>query len=112
MITHPIDLFIMDPKSKEDNVNVTNLKNFPTFEYKKNIHATHLVELLDKMCKYEMDAVSIVEDTERTDGHLLVSTNPQHDASLRTDGQTDKSKRVYPLQLCWWGGCIIKLYEL
>ena len=28
--------------------------------------ATHLLKLVDKMCKYEMDLASIVEDTERT----------------------------------------------
>ena len=34
---------------------------------KKNIlHATHQPKLLDKMCKYEKDLASIVEDTERT----------------------------------------------
>ena len=33
---------------------------------KKTLHATHLLKLLDKICKYEMDQVSIVEDTERT----------------------------------------------
>ena len=27
---------------------------------------THLQKLLDKMCKYEMDPTSIVEDTEQT----------------------------------------------
>ena len=27
---------------------------------------THLLKLLDKMCKYEMDPASIVEDTGRT----------------------------------------------
>ena len=37
-------------------------KNSPKFQ----IHATHLLKLLDKMCKYEMDPMSIVEDTERT----------------------------------------------
>ena len=46
---------------------------------------THLVKLLDNMCKYEMDPMSIVEDTERT------RFCPQ------TDGQTDKVKPVYPL---------------
>ena len=30
---------------------------------KKTLHATHLLKLLDKVCKYEMDPVSIVEDT-------------------------------------------------
>ena len=33
---------------------------------KQTLHATHLLKLLDKMCKYEMDAMSIVEDTEWT----------------------------------------------
>ena len=33
---------------------------------KETLHATQLLKLLDKMCKYEMDPMSIVEDTERT----------------------------------------------
>ena len=33
---------------------------------KQTSHATHLLKLLDKMCKYEMDPMSIVEDTEWT----------------------------------------------
>ena len=37
---------------------------------------THLLKLLDKMCKYEMDPASIVEDTV--------------DMILSTDGQTDR----------------------
>ena len=37
------------------------------------------MKLLDKMCKYEMDPTSIVEDTER-----IGSTDGQ------TDGQTDR----------------------
>ena len=53
------------------------------------LHTTHLLKLLDKMCKYEMDPMSIVEDTERT------RFCPQRDR--RMDGQTDKVKPVYPL---------------
>ena len=30
------------------------------------IKKTHLLKLVDKMCKYEKDLASIVEDTERT----------------------------------------------
>ena len=30
------------------------------------LHTTHLLKLLNKMCKYIMDLASIVEDTERT----------------------------------------------
>ena len=43
--------------------------------------------MLDKMCKYEMNPMSIVEDTERT------WFCPQMDK--RTDGQTDRRTRWY-----------------
>ena len=59
----------MDPKSKEDKVKVTHLKNlpkFPIFNFEITLYTTLLLELLDKMYKYEMDPTSIVEDTERT----------------------------------------------
>ena len=57
---------------------------------KWTLHATHLLKLLDKMCKYEMDPMSVVEDTERT------RFCPQ------TDGQGDTS--IPPFQLRWsWG---------
>ena len=55
MITHTIDQFILDPKSKQDKVKVTNLKNFPKLQIfeiwktKKNLHATQLLNLLDKV---------------------------------------------------------------
>ena len=52
---YPYYWVILDPKSKEDKVKVTNFKNLPK-----------LLKLLDKMYKYEMDPKSIVEDTERT----------------------------------------------
>ena len=32
----------------------------------QTLHATHLLKLLNKMCKYQMDLTSIVEDTEQT----------------------------------------------
>ena len=47
----------------------------------KHLQATHLLNMLDKMYKYEMDPVSIVEDTERTRFHL------QMDGKM--DGHTD-----------------------
>ena len=31
----------------------------------KTQHATHILKLVDKICKYEMDAASIVDDTQR-----------------------------------------------
>ena len=53
----------------------------------KTLHATYLLKLLDKMCKYEMDQATI--------------RRYRADMNLSTDGQTDKVKPVYPLQLRW-----------
>ena len=70
------------------------------------LHATHLLKLLDKMCKYEMDPMSILEDTERkrfcpqTDRWTDGRTDGQTDG--RTDGQGDTS--IPPYQLRWSGG--------
>ena len=50
--------------------------NFQIFH--ETLHATHLLKLLDKMCKYEIDPTRTVGATERT-----------QDAG-RTDGQTDR----------------------
>ena len=59
-------IVVLDPKSKEDKVKVTNLKNVPKFLIlTQTLHATHLLELLDKMCKCGKDPKSIVEDTDR-----------------------------------------------
>ena len=44
----------------------------------ESLHATHLLKLLDKMYKYEMDPTKTVAATEQT-----------KDAG-RTDGQTDE----------------------
>ena len=65
---------------------------------KRALHATHLLKLLDKMCKYEMDPMSIVEDTERT--RFCPQTDRRTDG--RTDGQGDTS--IPPYQLRWSGG--------
>ena len=54
----------------------------------KTLHMTHLLKLFNKMCKYEMDPMSIVEDTEQT------RFCPQTDG--QTDRRTDKVKPVYP----------------
>ena len=53
----------------------------------KTLHWTHLLKLLDKMCKYELDPASILEDTERT------RFCPQMDRRRegRTDGQGETS---------------------
>ena len=64
---------------------------------KQTLHAVHLLKLLDKMCKYEMDPTSIVEDTEQT------RFCPQTDRRL--DRGMDKVKPVYPpFNLRGWKG--------
>ena len=50
---------------------------------KQTLHTTNLLQLLDKMCKYEMDPTRIVEDTEQT------RFCPQTDR--QTDGQGETS---------------------
>ena len=41
-------------------------KEFVKIYIEINIYMTHLLKLLDMMCKYEMDPTSIVENTEQT----------------------------------------------
>ena len=76
MITHTIKSYWIPSQKK------TKLK-LQILRIRQNLLGTHLLELLDKMCKYETDPMSIVEDTERT------RFCPQTDG--RTDGQTDKA---------------------
>ena len=52
--------------------------------FHKTQQATQLLKLVDKMCKYEMDVASIVDDTKRTRFFLS------------TEGQTGMVKPVYP----------------
>ena len=62
---------------------------------KTTSHATHLLKLLDKMCKYKMDLVSI-EDTEQT------RFCPQTDR--QTDRWTQGETSIPPFQLHWSRG--------
>ena len=89
---YPYYWVILDPKSKEDKVKVTNLKNSPKFHFFLNFE-TNLLKLLDKMWKYEMDLTSIVD----------VKIQSRNDsAHRRTDGQGETS--LPPFQLHWSGG--------
>ena len=66
----------------------------------QTLHTTHLLKLLDKLCKYEMDPTSIVEDTERP------RLCPQMDRG--TDGGTDRwTYKVKPVYFVEAGGIII-----
>ena len=58
------------------------------FFFSKTQHTKHFLMLVNKLCKFEMDLASIVQDTERTWFGL------QTDGG--TDGRTDKVKPVYP----------------
>ena len=59
------------------------------------LHAIHLLKLLDKMCKYEMDPTSIVEDTEWTQFCPQTDWDGQTErqADGQMDGETDRRKR-------------------
>ena len=101
MITHTIDSYWIQSK-KKTKVKVAHWKDLSKLLFrilKKSLHTTHLLKLLDKMCKYEMDPASSVEDSERT------RFCPQMDRW--TDGRTDGPTRwnqSTPLQLHWAGG--------
>ena len=97
MITHTIESYWISRQSQsykyEEFAKITNF-----WILKQTLHTTHLLKLLDKMCKYEMDLTSIVEDTERT------QLCPQ------MDRRTDKVKPVYPLSTLLKSGGIISYY--
>ena len=103
---YPYHWVILDPKSKRRQSQSYKFKKFAKISnfriLKRALHATHLLKLLDKMCKYEMDPMSIVEDTERT--RFCPQTDRRTDGRTdrRTDGQGDTS--IHPFQLRWSGG--------
>ena len=94
----PILLINIESQVKQDKVKGVNLKKLSNFKFqkskKKYQHTTHLLKLVDKMCKYEIDPASIVEHTERT---LFCS---QADRRTRWNQYT-------PLQIRWADGIMI-----
>ena len=67
MITQTIVSYRIPSQKTKSKYNFkTFVKNSNFGILAKNLNATHLLKLLDKMYKYEMDPVSIVEDTEWT----------------------------------------------
>ena len=91
MITHNVDQYILDPKSKQDKVKVTNLKNSPKLHFLLNFELNStcdtLQKMLDKIHKYEINPASFLEDTERTRFCTQMDR--------RADGWTDKVKPAY-----------------
>ena len=79
MITHTSDAHQIPSqnKTKSKLQILRNCKNSNCDILREALHATHLLKLLDKVYKYEMDPTRTVGATERT-----------RDAG-RTDGQTD-----------------------
>ena len=71
---------------------------------KKTLHATHLLKLLDKMCKYEMEPASITEDTEQT--WFCPQTDRQTEEWTDWQGETS----ISPLQLHWAGAIKMSLW--
>ena len=66
----------------------------------ETLHGTHLLKLLDKMYKYEMDPTKTVGATERT--RDAGWTDGRTDG--RTEGRTDGVKPVYPPTTSLCGG--------
>ena len=109
---YPYYWVILDPKSKEDKIKLTNLKNSPKFVFflilKPTLHVTHILKFLDKMCTYEMDLTSIVEDTERT--RFCPQTDRWTDRQMdrRTEGQGETS--IPPFQHRWSRGITSRVF--
>ena len=83
MITHTSDLNqILSQKKTKSKLQIKKNAKTSNFEIlqKKKLHATHLLKLLDKMYKYEMDPTKTVGATERT----------------LNAGRTDGVKPMYP----------------
>ena len=89
----PILVIHIRSKSKKTKSKLQILKKLPKIQIlRETFHMTHLLKLLDKMCKYEMDPTRTVGATERT-----------WDAG-RTDGQTDGGILIYtPNNFVVWG---------
>ena len=89
--------------------NKINRQKFKFWNSKINWHATHPLKLVDKMCKYEIDLTSTVEDTADT----IWSTDRRTDR--RTDRKTDRLTKwnrrencSTVIQLCYIGTMITR----
>ena len=96
------------PSQNKTKSKLQMLKKLPKIQILlSTLHTTHLLKLLDKMYKYEMDPTRIVGATERTwdAGQTDGRTDGRVDG--RTDGRTDgwrEWNQYNPQQLrCVWG---------
>ena len=90
----PYYLVILDLKSKEEKVNVRNLKNLPKlqiFEFWSKLYTRHTFCSCLIRCA-NIRWIRIIEDRERK--RLCPQTDRRTDG--RTDRRTDKVKPVYP----------------
>ena len=91
---YPYHWVILDPKSKDDKVKVTNFKNSPKFQIFEfwNGHYTRHT----RSCLIRCANIKWIR-------WVLLKTQRGHDSvHRRTDGQGDTS--IPPYQLCWSGG--------
>ena len=88
MITNTCDSHQITSQNKtKSKLQILKIAKYSNFEIlQETLHATHLLILLDKMYKYEMDPTRTVSATERA-----------RDAGL-TDGRMDGVKPIYPQQ--------------
>ena len=106
MITHTRDSHQIQVKTSQSYKFKKIAKTFNFQILQENLHVTHLLKLLDKMCKYEMDPTRTVGVTERT--RDAGWTDGQTDG--RTDRRTDVSQyeQTHNMMPVWTG----KLSEL
>ena len=108
---YPYHWVILDPKSKEDKVKVTNYKNSPKFQifefwsghYTRHTFLSCLIRCANmKWIRWVLLKIQSGHDSvnRRTDGRTDRRTDGRTDR--RTDGQGDTS--IPPYQLRWSGG--------
>ena len=111
MISHTTDQFILQVHTPSQNKTKSKLQiqrifqNLKFFNWKKKkLTYAHLSKLFDKMCKYKMDPVSIVEQADRRMDKVKPSYPPS--TSLYNNGQ------FLTLFLTASDMCVSKLHSL
>ena len=95
MISHTLVIHIRSKVNTRQSHSYNFKKIAKNYEFEilhETLHMTHLLKLLNKMYKYEMDPTRTVGATERT--RDAGRTDGQTEG--RTDGRTDWVKPIYP----------------